>query len=90
MEKAYLIVYNMKSDNNYEILEQELKSYKKWWHHLNQAWIIISEETPFQIWKKIEDKIDRRNNLLIIEVKKNAEGWLPREAWDWIKENLGD
>lgn len=70
------------------MLKKELESYQKWWHYLERTWIIISEESPFQIWNKVENKINKKNNLLIIEIKKNSEGWLPREAWDWIKENV--
>ena len=88
MERAYLITYNLNYNDNYELLEKELKSYKKWWHYLDRTWIIISEETPKEIWDRIENKINKNNNLLIIEIKKNSEGWLPQKAWDWIKKNV--
>lgn len=88
MKKAYLITYNLNYYDNYEALEIELKSSKKWWHFLDRTWIIISEETPKEIWDRIKNKINQDNNLLIIEVKNNSEGWLSAEAWSWIKENI--
>jgi len=26
--------------------------------------------------------------LLIIEVRDNVQGWLPKDAWDWIHKNV--
>lgn len=88
MKKAYLVTYNVNYDDNYEALEKELKGYKKWWHYLDRTWIIVSEETPKEIWDRIKNKINQHNNLLIIEVKNNSEGWLSTEAWEWIKKNV--
>lgn len=88
MKKAYLITYDLECDEKCELLEEELQKYKKWWHYLERTWIIISKETADEIWYKIEDKIDKKNNLLIIEVKKHSQGWLSQPAWDWIKENI--
>lgn len=88
MSKAYLITYDINSNDNYNLLEKELKKYEKWWHHLERTWIIISNETPQEIWSRIENKINKKNNLLIIEIKKESEGWLNKRAWDWIKENV--
>ena len=88
MEKAYIVTYDLDYNDDYELLEEELKKYKKWWHYLERTWIIISEETVEEIWDKIEDKINKKNNLLIIEVKKDSQGWLPQKAWDWINENV--
>lgn len=86
--KAYLITYDIKPNDNYNLLEKELKKYEKWWHYLERTWIIISDETPQEIWSRIENKINKHNNFLIIEVKDNSEGWMERSAWDWIKNNI--
>lgn len=86
--KAYLITYDIKPNDNYNLLEKELKKYKKWWHYLDRIWIIISDETPQEIWDKIKNKINKHNSFLIIEVKDNSEGWMERSAWDWIKNNI--
>lgn len=88
MEKAYIITYDMNYKNNYELLEQELKKFKKWWHYLERTWIVISEDTPKEIWNKIQDKVNKKKYLLIIEVKQNTDGWLPQEAWEWIRKNI--
>ena len=88
IKRAYLITYDVNSDDNYNLLEKELKKYDRWWHYLERTWIIISDETPQEIWSRIENKINKKNNLLIIEIRKESEGWLPRNAWDWIKKNV--
>lgn len=88
MKKAYLITYDLNYNDNYELLEQELKKFEKWWHYLERTWIVVSDDTPKEIWNKIEDKVNKNKYLLIIEIKKNTNGWLPKKAWDWIKENV--
>lgn len=88
MKKAYLITYDLNYNDNYELLEQELKKFEKWWHYLERTWIVVSDDTPKEIWNKIEDKVNKNKYLLIIEIKKNTNGWLPQKAWDWIKENV--
>ena len=88
IKRAYLITYDVNSNDNYSLLEKELKKYERWWHYLERTWIIISDETPKEIWDRIENKINKKNNLLIIEIRKESEGWLPRNAWDWIKKNV--
>lgn len=88
MKKAYIVTYDLDYNENCELLEEELKKYRKWWHYLDRTWIIVSEETPKEIWDRIKNKINQHNNLLIIEVKNNSEGWLSTEAWDWIKKNV--
>lgn len=88
--KAYLITYDMDFNDNYASLEKQLKQYEKWWHYLERTWIIVTDETPQEVWYKIENKINKKNNLLIIAITKESEGWLNRKAWDWIKENVGE
>jgi len=36
----------------------------------------------------VEPTIDKKDFILIIEIRKNYQGWLPKEAWDWINERV--
>lgn len=89
MKRSYIVSYDKSDEDNYEALEEELKQSDGWWHYLERTWIILTDETPDEIWKRIEEKINKENQLLIIEVNgKVRQGWLKQSAWDWIKENL--
>lgn len=87
--KVYCVSYDLKGQSrDYSSLVAALKSAGKWWHFLESTWLIGTEETPEQLWKRIHTTIEKRDFLIIIEVRKNANGWLPKEAWDWISTNV--
>ena len=89
MTKAYAINYDLKKPGrDYSTLYEAIKKYGKWWHYLDSTWLVISNETPDQIWKRLEDSVDKNDYLLIIEVRDNVQGWLPEDAWSWIHENV--
>ena len=90
MKKIYLVTYNITDKNLYKELEEELKKSENWWHYIENSWLILTQESPNEIWRRIEEKIDKKSTVLIIEVKKNCQGWLPKNAWDWIKEKFGE
>lgn len=86
--KGYLITFNRESKGNYKLLEEEIKNTFKWWTYLENTWIIITNETANEIWERLEKYFPKEGNILIIEVVSNCQGWLPKDAWEWIEENL--
>lgn len=91
MNKAYIISYHIKSDpTNYLPLFEHIKNNYSWWHYLDNTWIIISKDTAKVIYDKLSPFLDADINILIFELGKDRQGWLPKKAWNWIKENVGD
>lgn len=90
--KVFLISYDLKKPvQNYTGLYKILQDSLKWWHYLESTWLLAANdnETPKSIYEKFEKLLDKENDyVLIIEVKRNYWGWLPKEAWDWISENI--
>lgn len=87
--KVYIVTYDLKAPNrDYNGLYEELKKSPKWWHYLQSSWLIQTSETPDQIWNRIHMHIDANDYALIIEVRDNCQGWLPKDAWDWIHTNV--
>ncbi len=87
--KAYSITYDLKSPgSNYEKLYEVIKDTGKWWHFLESTWLVVSNETSQEIWDKIAPVVDKNDFILIIEIKRNYYGWLPKDAWDWIDTNV--
>lgn len=83
--KAYLISYDLKAPGrNYEGLYEAIRNSGNWWHFLESCWIVATTESSAQIWARLASKIDETDRLIIIEVRRESYGWLPREAWDWI------
>ena len=89
MSKVYSVTYDLKTPGrDYTPLYAALKTFPKWWHFLDSTWLIATEESPSQVYKRLVSTITQKDRLLIIEVRNNAQGWLPKEAWDWINQNV--
>ena len=86
---AFSISYDLsKPGRDYSGLHEAIKSFGGWWHYLDSTWIVITNESPQQIWNQLSNHIDKNDSLLVIEVLDNVQGWLPKDAWDWIHENV--
>jgi hypothetical protein len=86
---AYSINYDLKAPGrNYQDLYAEIKKSQLWWHYLESTWIIVTNETPDQVWARLAPKIDKNDYLMIIEVRNRCQGWLPKDAWEWIHTNV--
>lgn len=87
--KVLLVSYDLKkTDDDYKKFYAVLESSTKWWHYLKSTWLIGTEETPQILYEKLKQAMDKNDNILIIEVKKNYYGSLPSDAWSWIQENV--
>ena len=86
---VYLVSYDLRKPNqNYEGLFEELKRSPAWWHYLDSTWLISTSESAAQIYHRLAIYINPPDNILIIQVTKDYYGWLPKEAWAWIKQNV--
>lgn len=88
---AFSINYDLKAPGrDYAGLYEAIKQSGKWWHYLDSTWIVITNESPLQIWNRLAKHIDKNDFMLIIEVRDNVQGWLPKDAWAWIRANVPD
>jgi len=80
-----MVTYDLKKPGkDYGALHEAIKSLGVWWHYLESTWLVDTAFSTKQAWDKIASCIDRNDFLLIIEVKSNYQGWLPKDAWDWM------
>src|SRR5947208_3217570 len=87
--KVYCVSYELRvAGKNYEPLYNELKKSTRWWHYLQSTWLIQTDETAVQVWQRLVAHVDQQDSVLLIEVRNNAQGWLPKDAWDWIRDNV--
>ena len=89
MYKVYCISYDLnKSGKDYKGLIEELKRSNSWWHYLKSTWLIYTNESASAIWDRISSHVDSDDYALIIQVGKDHQGWLPKDAWDWINKHI--
>ncbi len=86
--KKYLITYDLKDStlNAYIKLHDEIKkSSISWWHYLESTWIIKADDDANSISSKLVPYLKQGDRLLVVEiVSTNKQGWLPKDAWDWL------
>ena len=84
----YLISYDLKAPNrNYDDLYAILKTAESWWHYLESTWLIYTSD-GIEAWQmRIKSAIDNNDSFIIVDVTKQPRnGWLPKKAWEWIRE----
>lgn len=89
MKKPYLITYAFSGDaKRYGALFEAIKTYSGWWHYLDNTWLILSEKDANGIYLDLQPHLNAEINLLVIEVGKDRQGWLPKKAWEWFQQNI--
>lgn len=85
---VYMITYDLnKPGQNYDKLYEAIKkcaSNDVWMHYLDSTWFIKTNLSTKQVFEKLEPNIDRNDSLLVMEVKDNYYGRLPKDAWDYL------
>lgn len=88
----YLITYDINSIlKNHKPLHEAIKRCSiKWWHHMNNTWLIRSDLNSDQIFDSICGNFNQNDRVLIIQIHRNSQhqGWLNKNAWEWIEREL--
>ena len=83
------INYDLKKPGqDYAQLYEAIKSCGSWWHYLGSTWLVDTTLTADGVWKRLSPHVDKNDLLLIIGVTRDYSGWLPPDAWKWLKERL--
>ena len=81
----YAINYDLKKPGrDYKGLHEAIKGCGAWWHYLGSTWLVDTTLDAKGIWKRLNPHFDKNDRALIIGVTKEYQGWLPKEAWEWI------
>lgn len=82
----YAVNYDLKKpDRDYSGLYEAIKGCGAWWHFLGSTWLVDTGLDAAGIWKRLEPHIDTNDRALVIGVTRDYSGWLPKDAWDWIR-----
>lgn len=80
-----LVAYDLiKPGKDYAGFYSTLKTAQAWWHYLESTWLIKTDHSPQDWFNKLKSHMDYNDRILIVQITKNYQGWLPKEAWDWV------
>jgi hypothetical protein len=80
-----IVSYDLKEIRDYTQFYETLKIQGSWSHYLSTTWLISTTRTPLQVVDALRPYMGQTDFLLVGEFGSNYSGWLPKEAWDWIK-----
>jgi hypothetical protein len=82
----YAVNYDLKRPGQgYTDLHEAIKACGDWWHYLGSTWLVDTSLTADDIWRRLAPHVDQNDRVLVIGVTSDYAGWLPPDAWDWIK-----
>jgi hypothetical protein len=85
-----LVTYDLKQPPaSYSDLFDELKARENWWHYISSTWLVATHETPKELSKALRLHVFEGDRILVTEFG-DYSGWLPRKAWNWIKQHRTD
>ena len=88
---AYLFVFDRDQTTDFNVLHERIKTdshISNWWHYLNSAYILISNSNAGQLTESISGYFPNGTFLVIKITKSNYQGYLAKDAWEWIREHV--
>lgn len=89
---VYLVTYDLnKTGQDYENVIAAIKSASTgvWCSYWKSSWLIKSSlATASEVFAKIEPYVDGNDRVIVIEVKDNKQGWLKKEQWAYINNQI--
>ena len=92
MARPYLVAYDLRAPGRkYTRLHEVLKAQNGWWHHLESVWIVLSDRSADELFDLLRPHLDPNDRLFItaLDPGKARQGWLPKDAWDWLDQHIG-
>ena len=88
--RVYIVSYELGKNKSHIGLFEQLKASPAWWHYLDSIWLIATQGNAKQLYNRLKPHLDEvEDSILVIEAGADLYGWLPKDAWEWIKRTLG-
>ena len=85
--KQILITYELKQGLDHSAFFAQLPLLGKWWHFIDNVWIIKTPDSPKDIFNKLVKTLYKGDHVFVIEIKPETKwGVMPMEAWKWFTE----
>ena len=89
--KKYMITYDLNTPGkNYDNVIDAIKAASNgtWCSFWRSSFLICSKLTANEIFSVLEPHIDSNDSLFIVEVTAHYQGWLSKDEWDFINQNV--
>ena len=57
----------------------------RWWHYMDNVWIVEANISADAYARKLFPYFTTNDRLLVVRITAESQGWLPKEAWDWLR-----
>ena len=85
----YMISYDLHAPTkNRDAVEKDIQSFGVWCKYLSTTFLISTSSSLKSVLDKCVSHLDSNDRMIICQVDKSINGWLPKDKWDWINENL--
>ena len=83
----HLVSYDLNTPGkNYDDLINTIKNFPSYYHLLKSAWLISTKKTTQEAYDKLKPHIDDNDHIFVSKIT-NRQGWIPNDAWEWIKQH---
>lgn len=85
----YMISYDLHSPTqNRELVEKSIKEIGTWCKYVSTTFLVRSNYSIDEVQTKVCKHLDGNDSMIISKVQKPIKGWLTKDEWNWIHENL--
>lgn len=71
--------------HNYQPFFQEIESLGFWSRYMDRTWIVATDLSVDDVTNLLIQRLGESDRLLVVPLERPYSGWLPDEAWDWVK-----
>jgi hypothetical protein len=57
-----------------------------WWHYFQTTWIVVADHSAHDYAQFLYPHIETTDRLLVVRITREHQGWLPKDAWDWLND----
>ncbi len=93
MRQILMVTYDLKGPSaDYSGLYDLLKGQTNWWHYLKSTWLVVTDLDPSEFTDQILKFTKDGDRFLVTSLTEETDrsGWLPKKAWKWIENRLGE
>ena len=85
---AYALMFDVTDSLDYNEIHKKIiniPNLYSWFHYLQSSYILISEEDSYFLTQEIIKIMPNKRFLLLRVDLASRNGWMPKEAWEWIE-----
>jgi hypothetical protein len=62
----------------------------QWLHYIDSTFVVYTPYSPDDLVKRLVPHFEPTDSVIIVPVTSPLNGWLPKDAWDWITARLNE